>query len=86
MEVHMTAVVDLQARKIASEWHGGGGSALYVLASSGAIVRGVEAEIDDAIYVNGDDENNLAELSFLREYVDVKGHRGPQRGWGCLSW
>ncbi len=30
-------ITDTEARKIAAEWHGGGGTALYAFASTGAI-------------------------------------------------
>lgn len=82
----MSELTDLQARKLASEWHGGGGTKLYVLASSGAILAGVEKEIDNAIFVNHYESENIQELQALLDYVDSKGRRGPQRGWGCLSW
>lgn len=38
-------ITDGQARRIASEWHGGQGSALYSLVSCGAIQDGLLAEI-----------------------------------------
>lgn len=34
----------LEARRIASEWHGGQASALYALASSGTVVAGLNME------------------------------------------
>jgi len=79
-------ISDLTARKFASEWHGGQGSPLYALSSTGAIVRGVGEEIANAMYVNMDDEDNYAELSLLLDYVEFNGARGAQKGWGCLSW
>ena len=89
---------DVEARRIASEWHGGVGSALYVLASTGAIVDGVSGEIyrnilDERSRIGTDDPDpsredhqGLWDLEGLRSYVRESGRRGPVEGWGNLNW
>lgn len=79
-------ITDVEARRIASEWHSGGGSPLYALSSTGAITRHTTAEIDNCLYVNWDDEPNRRDLQDLRGYVAAHGSRGPIKGWGQLSW
>jgi hypothetical protein len=71
---------DVTAQAIAALWHGGGGTALYQFASTGAIdvdairhelIREyADATLDDAI-----------ELDTLSGYVDSRGSRGPVSGW-----
>lgn len=101
-------LTDLEARKIASTWHGGGGSKLHALASTGTIVgsgslfcpyRGTVDEINDTMYTivgadpHGTDAQSAAEeageraeLRDLIEYCITHGERGPQDGWGSLTW
>ena len=85
-------ITDQQARKIASEWHGGGGTALYALASTGAIDTAradhdVAQEITECARAcrgkGGPDFTNLIEL---RAYARRKGRRGPVEGWAQLNW
>lgn len=81
------ALTDLDARKLACDWHGGGGSALYALCSTGAMRQpALSAELGRARYVNGDDAPNAAELRALAAYVDRHGPRGPVAGWSDLPW
>lgn len=75
---------DLKARRLASEWHSGGGSPLYVLASTGAIVDGVLNEIQESMETTKLPE--WMELYFLKEYCRYYGPRGPQEVWGQLTW
>jgi hypothetical protein len=79
---------DTTARRVASEWHGGGGTALYALASTGAIDTAREGhdirrEIADALpgafYANH-------ELIQLDMYVKAAGSRGPVDGWDTMAW
>ncbi len=80
-------ITDLTARRLASNWHDGQFSALYALLSTGAIDHdAAEKELNNAIYINSNEPDNVAELVALRHYVYVKGNRGPQKGWGCLAW
>lgn len=65
-----------EARKIASQWHGGQSSKLYSLASTGKVLPGVEVEIKQNI---GDAKaDGKADLSKLLNYVKV--HMTQQAG------
>lgn len=75
---------DLTARRIASEWHNGQGSALYSLASTGAIHAGTGGEIIASM--PDDDAEAETELVQLLAYVNRHGERGRQAGWADLSW
>lgn len=88
-------ITDTEARKIASSWHGGGGTALYAFVSTGAILddafarSGILTEIDFDILM--DDEQPITEadatdLDNLRTYCQKHGPRGPQPGWNDLTW
>lgn len=76
-------LTDTEARKIASDWHGGGGSALYVLASTGAISNETVDEINDTLKSTLYDADELFDL---RDYCHYHNIRGPQDGWGKLTW
>lgn len=86
-------LTDTQARKIASEWHGGQFTALYALSSSGAIDHNQEAldpkaspilaEITDC---KPEDDQSTGDLIGLLAYVIQNGPRGPVAGWSKLSW
>jgi hypothetical protein len=81
-------ITDTQARKIACEWHGGGGSALYALCSSGAIITDgytTMMEIDDASRGPASPED-IDDLITLADYVMDNLGRGPVDGWSKLSW
>ncbi len=86
-------ISDTEARKIASEWHGGQGTALYAFSSTGAIDTAradhdATAEVADLIWAipAETDERNANELRDLERYVNANGPRGPQEGWGDLTW
>jgi len=75
-------LTDSEARKIACEWHGGQGSPLYALCSTGAINKQTTKEIDITIGLQPlTDEPNIRELESLRQYVSFHGTRGPIDGW-----
>jgi hypothetical protein len=74
---------DGQARRIASEWHGGQVSALYSLASCGAITECTRDEISDELQ-QLDVGRVRRDLLALDKYVRRNGARGPQSGWPTL--
>jgi hypothetical protein len=82
-----TMISDQTAQRIASEWHGGGGSALYQFSSTGAIVPGLGAEIQDNLrwcWAHREEHaQHIAarELMSLRDYVSTTGERGPVADW-----
>lgn len=81
---------DTRARKIASDWHGGGGSAVYALASTGAIDTARDDhnlldEINDC-YPSAHDEDDFQDIEWLTLYVRKRGTRGPVAGWNDLHW
>jgi hypothetical protein len=76
---------DLEARQIASYWHGGQSSPLYALTSSGALVKGVHEELTDCA-ANTDDPDWWIELDMLLTYVRAHYPRGPVEGWSDLRW
>ena len=72
---------DGQARRIASDWHGGMSSALYSLASSGAIeLDRVRDEISRELW-KLDVGKVRRELLALDKYVRTTGARPTQAGW-----
>lgn len=86
-------ITDVEARKRASERHEGQGSALYALASTGAILDGCSEEIQAALdgclsdrQTDEEWEEHYVELHGLLDYVQRLGSRGPQKGWNGLSW
>jgi len=75
---------DGQARRIAADWHGGMSSALYSLASSGAIdVERVRGEISCELR-QLDVGEVRRELLALDKYVRTAGTRPAQAGWSRL--
>jgi len=72
---------DRTAQRIAAEWHSGQSSALYALASSGAIldVDLIRYEIDMDL-ADGNDADRLI-LDQLGEYINAHGPRSPVPGW-----
>ena len=85
-------LTDQQARRIACDWHGGGGSALYALCSTGAIDTArndhdVAEEITECarscMGKGGPDFTNLIDL---RTYTRRHGPREPVPGWGQMPW
>jgi hypothetical protein len=81
----VTAMInDGQARRIASEWHGGMSSALYSLGSSGAIdLDRVRDEISRELW-KLDVGEVRRELLALDKYVRTAGARPVQAGWSRL--
>lgn len=87
-------LTDTEARKIASEWHGGGGTALYAFASSGAIDTArpdhcAFAEVLDALraelgFARGqawpslDVARNAPDYGELGELLSYIGHHGTR--------
>jgi hypothetical protein len=94
-------LTDLDVRKIASEWHGGGGYPLHILGSSGAIpdVADLVTEIRECIAFIDDPDTRFDEhwtkevaatdreqLVALIDYAERNGKRGEQPGWANLTW
>lgn len=78
-------MIDNEARRIASEWHGGQTSALCALATSGAIDRDrCSYEISDSYNeATGQDTRDLLRLL---AYVCQHRDRGPVTGWSDLHF
>lgn len=77
-------ISDGQARRIASDWHGGMPSALYSLASSGAIdLDRVRDEISRELWSLNAREVRR-ELLALDKYVRTAGEHPAQTGWPRL--
>ena len=82
-------MIDLsRLRELAASWHGGMMTPLYALASSGAIVDGIEHEIEDCIIIaegyagtDPDYADDVLPLRHLLAYVQANGNRGPIEGW-----
>lgn len=85
-------LTDLEARIIAANWHGGGGTALYAFASTGAIDTArkdhdIAAELTDCARAQmGKGGPDLTNLIDLRTYCRRHGPRGPVAGWSDLVW
>lgn len=82
-------------RRISAEWHGGQTSAVYALASTGAILHGCSSELQASLQqaqlqrdTSSDPQewiDSLGELGALWEWVEQTGLRGPVDGWH-LKW
>jgi hypothetical protein len=84
MSAVIVMISDGQARRIASEWHGGMSSALYSLASSGVIdLDRVRNEISHELW-QLDVGEVRRELLALDKYVRTAGTRPAQSGWSRL--
>jgi hypothetical protein len=80
-----STIQNVAARMIASQFHGGQASALYSLASSGAI--DLEPLVDEycEVYLGEDTtEADKQKLHHLGRYVLEYGNRGPVAGWSEL--
>ena len=80
-------LTDAQARTIACSWHGGGGTALYALCSSGAITESVFDEVDNCVRCAEtwlSPQEDIDNAKALRRYIRSSGERGPVPGWACL--
>jgi hypothetical protein len=76
-----------QARRLASEWHGGQWSALYSLSSTGAIdVEAADREIMASLDLQPEGTDDERDLDALLAYVHSHGPRGPvaDDGWTTL--
>lgn len=90
-------ISDTEARRIASDWHGGGGSALYAFASTGAIdTARADHDIAHELTETAKSESRIApeqrddpagftNLINLRTYCRRHGKRGPVPGWADLT-
>lgn len=75
-------ITDAEARVIATEWHGGPLSALYSLATCGAVRDDLANEIArEQSY----QDRTAPELYALRQYVLANGVRPPVSGWANLT-
>lgn len=84
MSAASVVIGDGQARRIASDWHGGMSSALHSLASSGAIALDrVRDEISRELW-QLDVAEVRRELLALDKYVRTAGERPTQTGWSRL--
>ena len=84
-EVSWMNVPDPAARMIASQFQGGQSSALYALASSGAI--DMERLRDEYTVIYADPhtaEDDKRKLDHLGTYVLEQGNRDPVEGWSEL--
>jgi len=85
---HLAALVpdqlisDAAARTIAAGWVDGTGP-MSCLATSGAIVDGLTAEIESCVRMAVTLADKEA-LNALAYYAEAHGSRGPQTGWSCL--
>lgn len=81
MGATVALIGDGQARRVASEWHGGMSSALYSLASSGAVDLGrVRDEISREL-LKLDVGKVRRELLALDKYVRTAGERTAVAEW-----
>lgn len=81
MSAVIVMISDGQARRIASDWHGGMSSALYSLASSGAIdLDRARDEISRELW-KLDVGEVRRQLLALDKYVRTAGARPTQSGW-----
>lgn len=85
------SISDLEAKIIASVWHDGQNSRIYMLASTGAIDNsdgrlGAELERMEmaARKIPGTLDNEV--VAALRTYIAEQGTRGPQGNWSSLRW
>lgn len=79
-------ITDTEARRIASSWHGGGGTALYAFASTGAIdTARADHDIKNEIQTCYFYPDDMPGLRSLLAYVVHHGKRGPVPGWADLT-
>lgn len=60
----------IDLRRVAGDWHGGQGSALYAFASSGTVVPGITGEIRRCLRDQSGNPDARRELEALLHYVD----------------
>lgn len=80
------APTDLQAKVIASAYHGGQNTAMYAFASSGAILPGLYDEVYHDINLYGGRRGNIKNLWPLLSYIYGRLPRGPMGHWHTLNW
>ena len=86
MSAAATKISDGKARRIASEWHDGQWSALYMFASTGA-TEGPRYDVDGVLsaiersYPYATDTLGRQELAELEAYVTAVGNRGTVTNW-----
>ena len=83
-------ITNLEARKIASDWHTGQASPMYALASTGAFVpfllREIEREVADCLKAGNPESDRLLDLyAYVLESTGGD-ERGPVEGWSDLKW
>lgn len=94
-------ITDTQARTIAAQWHGGGGTALYAFASTGAIdtartdhnlteecwrcIAGQQKVLANGFLSDAEYVHDYEEIKRLIDYVTTHKQRGPVPGWAELS-
>lgn len=78
----------MQARVIASEWHGGCDIGIIALSHSGMIICEVVGELQSipVRYPATDDPHALKAVEALLAYVEHYGPRPRVPGWSQLSW
>lgn len=83
-------ITDLAARRIASDWHAGGGSPSYQFVSTGRIVPELEAELLATLRgccrMRDFPWTALGELNELILYVRTYGPRDAVENWSLLTW
>jgi hypothetical protein len=84
-------LTDAQARTIACSWHGGGGSALYAMCSTGAIDTArsdhdTRGEVVILLWSEDDEmaDDDYQKMQELEDYILLRGKRGPVPGWAKL--
>lgn len=84
-------VDDLAARRIAADWHAGGGSPSYQFVSTGRITDDLAYEVEDCIRFARTrsrifTDTDLTELHRLLVYIRHHGPRPALPGWSGLTW
>jgi hypothetical protein len=74
-------ITDHTAQRTAQEWHGGGGSAIYAFASTGAITPDLCREIDNEITHLPTGHQDSTELANLWAYARSTGEREAVPDW-----
>lgn len=83
------SIDDLTTRIIATQLYSHFGSALYALASTGAVeIENLNRELDDLERQStSDDEIPPSWVAALRRYVQsLRNDRGPVDHWSSLTW
>ncbi|MCA1606435.1 MAG: hypothetical protein LC775_13420, partial [Acidobacteria bacterium] len=78
------AIDDATARRIAAQLHTGQDSALYALASSGALDERLERELLESVQDTPPERDSW--IDALLDYADARGEdRGPREGWAGVT-